>query len=128
MNPLKGQGSGPGQTAASPPGLQVHVYLHQVNDPDPQTLSLLQQVIQQLNSMETKENTIMAALDDLTAQVASNTTVEGSALTLIQGLAAQLAAAIASGNPAALSNLQTQLKSSADALAAAVAANTPAAA
>jgi len=70
---------------------------------------------------------IMSALDDLTAQVSKNTDVEGSAVTLIQGIAAQLANAIASGNPAALTALQNQLSASADALAAAVAANTPAA-
>jgi len=66
----------------------------------------------------------MAALDDLTTQVGQNTTVEGSAVTLIQGLAAQIAAA--GTDPAKLSALQTQLKTSADALAAAVTANTPA--
>lgn len=66
-------------------------------------------------------------LATLTAQVAQNVTVEGSALTLINGLAAQLAAAIASGNPAALDALQQQLAASATSLAAAVAANTPAA-
>ena len=69
----------------------------------------------------------MAVLDDLTAQVAQNTTVEGSAVTLINNIAAALAAAIASGNPAALQALQTQLKTSSDALAAAITANTPAA-
>ena len=75
-----------------------------------------------LKQIQTKVNKIMATLDDLTAQVAANTSVEGSALTLIQGLAAQLAAA--GSNPAALAALQAQLKTSADALAAAVAANT----
>ena len=72
-------------------------------------------------------NIMAGELDALTAQVAANTTIEGSALTLIQGLAAQLAAAIAAGNPAALTALETQLKTSADALAAAIATNTPAA-
>lgn len=66
-------------------------------------------------------------LDDLTAQVAENTNVEQSALILIQGLAQKLQDAINAGNPAALTALQTQLKTSSDALAAAVAANTPAA-
>lgn len=67
----------------------------------------------------------MAAIDDLTAQVAQNTTVIGSALTLIQGFAAELAAA--GTDPVALAALQAQLNSSDTALAAAVAANTPAA-
>lgn len=64
-------------------------------------------------------------LDALTAQVAQNTSVEASAVTLIQGLAAQLAAA--GTDPAKLSALQSQLNTSATALAAAITANTPAA-
>lgn len=106
-----------------PMKIEVHVYHHG----DTETSSLLHQILEKLNSIQTEETKIMAVLDDLTAQVAANTTVEGSALTLIQGLAAKLAAAIAAGNPAALTALQTQLKTSADALAAAVAQNTPAA-
>lgn len=69
--------------------------------------------------------TMSKQLDDLTAQVAANTSVEQSAITLIQGLHDQLVAA--GTDPAKLEALQTQLKASADALAAAVSANTPAA-
>lgn len=63
----------------------------------------------------------------LQAQVAQNTSVEGSAVTLIQGIASQLATAIAAannGDSAALPALQQQLATSATALSAAVAANT----
>ncbi len=67
----------------------------------------------------------MAVLDALQAQVEAQTTVEQSAVTLIQGLAAQIAAA--GTDPAKLAALTQQLKTSADALAAAVSANTPAA-
>lgn len=67
----------------------------------------------------------MADLTALTTQVQENTSVEQSAVTLIQGIAAQLAAA--GTDPAKLSALQSQLSTSATALAAAVAANTPAA-
>ncbi len=67
----------------------------------------------------------MSALDDLTAQVAANTSVEDSAVTLINNIAAALAAA--GTDPTKLAALQTQLKTSADALAAAITANTPAA-
>lgn len=72
---------------------------------------------------------IMSALDDLKAAVAATATVEASAVTLIQGIAQQLAEALANqANPdAALVDLTTQLKANADALAAAVTANTPAA-
>jgi hypothetical protein len=65
-----------------------------------------------------------AEFDALTAQVAASTSVEASAVALIQGIAAQLA-----GNPtpAQVTALTAELQSSADALAAAVTANTPAA-
>lgn len=73
------------------------------------------------------EQRMSAELDALTAEVARNTSVEASAAALIQGIADQLAAAIAAGaDPAALTALTQQLSGSADALAAAVAANTPA--
>jgi len=101
--------------------VDVNVRLSQ----DPETTSLLRQVMAKLDVLTNKENTIMSALDDLTAQVAQNTTVIGSALTLIQGLAAQLAAA--GTDPVKLAALQASLKQSDDDLAAAVAANTPAA-
>lgn len=68
----------------------------------------------------------MADLTALQASVAQNTTVIGSALTLIQGFAAQLAAA--GTDPVALAALKSQLDTSDSGLAAAVAANTPAAA
>ncbi len=67
----------------------------------------------------------MADLTSLIAQVAENTTVEASAITLINGLAVQIAAA--GTDPTKLAALQTQLKTSSDALAAAITANTPAA-
>lgn len=68
----------------------------------------------------------MAALDDLKAQVEANTTVDESAVALLQGLKAKLDAAIASGDPAAVKALSDQLGASTQRLADAVAANTPA--
>lgn len=66
----------------------------------------------------------MAVLDDLAAQVEATTTLEASAITLIEGIAAQLAEA---GTDAGkLGELQTRLATSAAALAAAITANTPA--
>ncbi len=64
-------------------------------------------------------------LDELKAKVAANTTVIGSAITLIQGLKQKLDDAIASGDPAALEALSTELGTTDQALAAAVEANTP---
>lgn len=63
-------------------------------------------------------------LDDLTTQVAANTTVEESAVTLINGIAAQLAAA--GTDPVKLTALKNSLSASAGDLAAAITANTPA--
>jgi hypothetical protein len=68
-------------------------------------------------------NLIMADLTALTAEVAAVTTVEQSAITLLEGLSAQLAAA--GTDPAKLAALQASLESSRAALAAAVTANTP---
>lgn len=98
--------------------------------------------------IKTKIQTIMATLADiqaanqaLLAAVAREDTVIGSAVTLINGFAstlsaiqAQLAAAIAANDPAALQAVSdsltataTDVASQSSALAAAVAANTPAA-
>jgi hypothetical protein len=67
--------------------------------------------------------TLMADLTALTAAVTQNTTVEASAVTLIQGLAAQISANLT--DPVALASLTNQLNTSATALAAAITANTP---
>jgi len=68
----------------------------------------------------------MSALDDLKTEVARNTSLEQSAVALIQGIAQQLKDALAANDPAALADLTNQLSASADALAAAITANTPA--
>jgi hypothetical protein len=93
---------------------EIHVFHHF----DDEIVHLLRALLAQGEKMS-KE------LDDLTAEVAAETTVEASAVTLIQGLAAQITAA--GTDPAKLAALTTQIKTSSDALAAAVAANTPAA-
>ena len=68
--------------------------------------------------------TMKLDLSDLTTEVERNSTVEGSAVTLIQALADAIAAA--ANDPAEVAALAARLKASSDALAAAVAANTPA--
>ena len=75
--------------------------------------------IKQLNR---KLNIIMANLTDLQAAVATEDTVIDSAVALIQGLAAQVAAL--SPNQAAIDALAADIKAKSDSLAAAVAANT----
>ncbi len=91
------------------------------------------QISKQLDRMEAK----MTAMDDnitaLQADVAADTTAVASAITLIDGFAAQLAAAIAAaqaagGTPAqlqALTDLHTAVTANTAGLSAAVAANTP---
>jgi hypothetical protein len=92
--------------------------ISQINAKCDRILALLQQSV-------TKENTMQSDLTQLTTDVATNTTVTGAALTLIQGFAAQLAAA--GTDPVALAALQATLEQNDTALAAAVAQNTPAA-
>lgn len=75
--------------------------------------------------LERKVLKMAGELDTLTAQVARNTDVIQSALTLIKGLKAALDAA--GTDPAKLAALSSTLSQQDDALAAAVAENTPAA-
>jgi hypothetical protein len=97
---------------------------HVIHSFDPALERKLDRLIGALEQSNGIGDYLMATLDDLTAQVTANTSVEGSALTLIQGLADQLRnAGTDSGKLAALQN---QLKASADKLAEAVATNTPA--
>jgi uncharacterized protein YhbP (UPF0306 family) len=80
-----------------------------------------------LQEIQTMSANISANLQALETQIAQNVSVESSAVTLIQGIAAQLSAALANSDDAALPALVNQLNASATSLAAAVAANTPAA-
>lgn len=85
-------------------------------------LTLLQQLQQQITNEETH---IMASIKDLQDEVTAEDTVIDSAVTLIEGLAAQVAAL--QPDQAAIDALAADIKAKSDALAAAVAANTPAA-
>lgn len=92
-------------------------------------LDKLDVILDRLDTIETllilQGADIMTTIDDLTAQVTASTTVEASAIALIQGIAAQLKAA--GSDPTKLAALSTQLNACAHALADAVAANTAAA-
>ena len=66
-------------------------------------------------------------LAELKIQVEKNTAIEESAVTLITGIAKQLADALANSDPAAVQALSDELTKSAADLGAAVTANTPAA-
>lgn len=84
-------------------------------------LGLLEQIINDKITLDRH----MKELDDLTTQVTANDDVEASAVLLINGIAARIAAA--GTDPTKLAALTTSLKTSADTLASAVTANTPAA-
>ncbi len=92
---------------------------------DSDATDILHRILAGVERLERKQETIMADLTALQAEVERNTTVENSALALIQGLAAQITAA--GTDPVKLKAITDQLTSNDDALAAAVAANTPAA-
>ncbi len=78
-----------------------------------------------LDTLLTRSSEMSKELDDLTAAVKKTSDTEDSAILLIQGIAKQLADAIAANNPAALKALSDELSAKADALGAAVVANTP---
>jgi methyl-accepting chemotaxis protein len=78
----------------------------------------------QLTRVEGKLSNMSAELDKLTTDVQHTTDVEESAVTLLQGLSAQIAEL--KNDPAKLQALSDSLNSEADKLAAAVVANTPA--
>jgi len=101
--------------------MDINIYL-QLDKTSSDKLDL---IISLLKGSLRKEEEIMDDLKALQDQVAASETVEASAVLLIQGIAARIAAAGA--DPAALEALTTSLKTSADALSAAVTANTPAA-
>lgn len=83
---------------------------------------ILQQILDGVNDLKKGQQTEMADLTALQAEVANNTTVEQSAITLINGLAAQITAA--GTDPVALAGIVTQLQDNDAKLAAAITANT----
>jgi cell division septum initiation protein DivIVA len=102
--------------------LRVDLFVHQR---DGSVDAKLDTIIGLLGTVLQKEDQMSKELDDLTVQVQANADVEASAVTLIQGIAAQLAAA--SQDPVKIKALSSQLSASATSLAAAITANTPAA-
>lgn len=69
----------------------------------------------------------MATLADIQTAVTNEQTVEASVITLLQTLSADLKAALAANDPAAIQAVVDSINTNAAALAAAVTANTPAA-
>jgi hypothetical protein len=88
-------------------------------------LDTLQTILEQLDILNWKADRIMSDLTSLTAAVTAETTVEASAVTLLNQLAADIAAA--GTDPVALAAIVTNIQTSSTALAAAITADTPAA-
>lgn len=80
-----------------------------------------------INQIQKAEQHIMVNLDALTAAVAEDTTVSQSIVTMLNGIAQQLADLIAAGtvNEAELQGLVDQIKANSQTLSDAVTANTP---
>jgi len=78
-----------------------------------------------LTAVQKQGVVVMQELDDLKAQVEETTTVEQSAIELLNGLSSQIESL--KTDPTALQGLADQLRSKSGELAAAVAANTPSA-
>lgn len=102
-------------------GQRLDLYHHFAVDPDPridQILALLQQLT--VNGVKT-----MATLADITAAVTAEKTVEDSVIALLGKIEAELSAAIASNDPAAMQAVVDLVHSNTAALSAAVAAAEP---
>jgi hypothetical protein len=95
-----------------------------LSDEDRAQLNRIESLLQRLVQQEDRQ---MAAIDDVRSAVEQDTTVVGSAVTLLNGLTARINELIAAGNnDPALAQLAADLSANNQALAEAVAANTPA--
>jgi len=100
--------------------MDIHVFLHESHDDA--VKQKLDQIITRLVRMEGKEDLMAGEVQALTDQVAANTSVEDSAVVLLNNIHAALVAA--GTDPVKLAALKDTLKTHGDALAAAVVANT----
>lgn len=116
--PSEGDDQGMGEMHFHYPGsYEISIRLE-----DPSTAGRFDEVNAKLDKLLQKVTTTMSFIDDLRTEVERTTTLEQSAITLIQGLSQQISDA--AGNEAAVRDLASQLSSQADALAAALPANT----
>lgn len=102
--------------------MDIHLFIH--NAPS-EEMGLLREMLGIVKALQTQGNHIMATLADVQAAVTAEDTVVDSAITLLNGLAAQIAAL--QPNQAAIDALAADVSGKTAALAAAVTANTPAA-
>lgn len=108
-----------------PSRIDVHIHLPQGGSGgSADVLALLNQILDTLTAQQGEITEMSAELDSLTAAVTENTSVDQSAITLLQDLAAKIQAA--ANDPAAITALATDLRASSQQLADAIVANTPA--
>ena len=84
-------------------------------------------ILFRLDIVNMEEVLLMADLNTVKDAVTAQTTVVGSVVTLLEGLSAQLAAAVAANDPVAIQAVADSISANTKMLADAVAANTPAA-
>jgi hypothetical protein len=99
---------------------EVHVHIHTGND------DRIGQILGIVQDLQQRSITMATDLTTITAEVTEAVTVSQSAVILLNGIGAALAAA--GTDPVALAALASELDASTAALAEAVQANTPAAA
>lgn len=102
--------------------MNIHIFHHEVNELH-EVHKKLDEILAYVKDIRIKEITMSAQLDTLTAEVTETGTVIDSAIELINGLAAQIAAI--KDDPVAIQALADELNAKSEALAAAVQANTP---
>jgi prefoldin subunit 5 len=101
----------------------VNVYHHVIWE-DRETNQKLDAILRKLQAIQRKEEHMSAELDALEVAVNENTTLDGSIILLVQGLAAQIEAL--KDDPIKLAALAASLKASSQAISDAIQANTPA--
>lgn len=81
--------------------------------------------VSRLERLLSHQGVLLMTLDDLLAKVQAEKTVEDSAIALLNGLSAQLKAAIASNDPAKIQAVADAIDNNTATLSAAITANTP---
>jgi hypothetical protein len=99
--------------------MDVHLYFHY----NPVDSTKLDKIIALLQTQQREIVNMAASIDDVTLAVQKETTVEQSAITLLQQLSTQLSSA--GTDPVKLQAVLDLINNNTTALAAAVAANTP---
>lgn len=103
--------------------MEINLHFHEACSCN--VVEKLDNLITLVKQMLEKEQIMSEQLDKLTTEVTETVTVQQSAILLLQGLSAQIAAM--KDDPIALQALADSLDASSNALAEAIAANTPAA-